>query len=188
MLTRQPKRPLHILDHSGKILKNISPLNNSNFVHPRFVDETTIIVTERLANATMQMARIDLSTNEREVLIPSTSALLGYPYVYEGFIYFVSSVTGMDDIYSISLTDKKIFQLVSGHTGKYYPSVYKDSLVWSAFTSNGLKTEMNEFANTTDTTEKNLLEGSYLTVPGSGRNILFKFVDRCVKKISGKPV
>ena len=145
---------VHILDHSGKILQRISTVNNSNFVHPRFVDENTIIVAERLGNATMQMTRIDLSTNERDVLIPSTSALIGYPYVYEGFIYFISSVSGVDDIYSMHLADKKIFQLVSGRTGKYYPSVYKDSLVWSAFTSNGLKTEMKEFANTTDTTGK----------------------------------
>ena len=132
------KTTLHLLSISGKILKTIQPLNHSNFIHPRFIDANSIVVTERLPNATMQMSRIDLSTGSREILIPSTPALIGYPFPYNGSVYFISSVAGMDDIYSLRLSDKKIFQLVSGVTGKYYPSVYKDSLLWSAFTSNGL--------------------------------------------------
>ncbi len=132
------KTELHVLDQSGKILKVLQPLTNANFVHPRFVDENTIVVTERLSSAIIQMSRIDLLTGRREILISPTSALIGYPYFNNGTVYFVSSVAGMDDIYSIRLSDKKIFQIVSGVTGKYYPAVYKDSLVWSSFTSNGL--------------------------------------------------
>src|SRR5215203_543873 len=106
------KTTLHVLDNSGKILRTIPSPDNSNFVHPRFIDDSTIVVTERLPNATMQLSRISLSTGNREVLIPSTPALIGYPFVHEGSVYFVSSVTGIDDIYSMRLSDKKIFQLV----------------------------------------------------------------------------
>jgi hypothetical protein len=129
---------LHVLNRSGKIEKILKPSANANFVHPRFIDENTIVVTERLSTATMQMSKINLVTGNREILIPSTSALIGYPYYNSGSVYFVSSVAGTDDIYSIRLSDKKTFQIVSGVTGKYYPSLYKDSLIWSAFTSNGL--------------------------------------------------
>jgi hypothetical protein len=87
----------------------------------------------------MQMITIDLTTGNREILIPSTSALLGYPFPYKGFIYFVSSVAGVDDIYALRISDKKVFEVISGVTGKYYPSVYNDSLVWSSFTSSGLQ-------------------------------------------------
>ncbi|MGZ3950241.1 MAG: hypothetical protein ACXVBZ_02545 [Flavisolibacter sp.] len=135
---------LRVLDRSGKVLQNIQSLNHSRFVHPRFIDENNIVVTERLINATMQMTRIDLATGSREVLIAPTSALIGYPFVSNGSVYFVSSVAGTDDIYSINLSDKKIFQLESGETGKYYPSVYRDTLVWSAFTSNGLLMQMKK--------------------------------------------
>jgi hypothetical protein len=139
---------LQLLDNSGKILETIQPVGHSNFIHPRFIDENTIVVTERLPGATMQMSRIDLSTGSKEILIPSTSALIGYPFPYNGYIYFVSSVAGMDDIYSLRLSDKKIFQNVSGVTGKYYPSVYKDSLLWSAFTSNGLMIQKKQLDTT----------------------------------------
>ncbi|HEY6956433.1 MAG TPA: hypothetical protein VI385_14385, partial [Flavisolibacter sp.] len=45
-------------------------------------------------------------------------------------------------------------QLASGETGKYYPSVYKDSLVWSAFTSNGLLMQTEKLpANTNVVTD-----------------------------------
>jgi hypothetical protein len=141
------KTSLHVLDVSGKILQTIQPPNRTNFAHPRFIDDNTIVVTERLPNATMQMSRIDLLNGSREILIPSTSALLGYPFYSNGSVYFVSSVAGMDDIYALQLSDKKVFQLASGTTGKYYPSVYKDRLLWSAFTSNGLKIQ-KEILNT----------------------------------------
>jgi hypothetical protein len=138
---------LQLLDDAGKILKIIQPENHSQFVHPRFIDENSIVVTERLPNATMQMSKIDLSSGSKEILIPSTSALIGYPYPHNGYVYFVSSASGMDDIYSLRLSDKKIFQNVAGVTGKYYPSAYKDSLLWSAFTSNGLMIQRKQLDN-----------------------------------------
>jgi len=130
---------LHLLDMSGKVKRILPAVHHSWYNQPRFVDDSTIVVIERLPNATMQMSLIDLSTEERNVLIPSTPALLGNPFPYRGFIYFVSSVAGIDDIYALRLSDKKVFLAEAGVTGKYYPSVYKDSLVWSAFTSNGLQ-------------------------------------------------
>ncbi len=130
---------LHLLDTRGRILKRISSPDHSYFNEPRFIDENNIVVMERLPNSTMQMGRIDLTTGNREVLIPSTFALLGHPFYYNGSIYFVSSVTGNDDIYSLRLSDKKIMRLASGITGEYYPSAYNDTLVWSSFTSNGLR-------------------------------------------------
>lgn len=130
---------LHLLNTKGRIVKRIFSSDHSYFNEPRFIDENNIVVMERLPNSTMQMSRIDLTTGNREVLIPSTFALLGHPFFYNGSIYFVSSVTGNDAIYSLRLSDKKIMRLASGITGEYYPSVYKDSLVWSSFASNGLQ-------------------------------------------------
>ncbi|HWJ30148.1 MAG TPA: hypothetical protein VNS32_26665, partial [Flavisolibacter sp.] len=137
---------LHLLDADGKLLKVIPAMNHAYFNQPRFIDENTIVVMERLTNSTMQMSRIDLISGNSEVLIPSTSALLGYPFPYNGLIYFVSSVAGVDNIYALRVSDKKIFELEQGAIGNYYPSVYKDSLVWSAFTSNGLQLNKKSLA------------------------------------------
>lgn len=135
---------LQVLDKEGHILKRIRPVEDVYFNQPRFVDENTVVVMERLPNSTMQMALINLVSDQREVLIPSTSALMGYPFARDGFIYFVSSLDGSDDIYSLRLSDRKVFQLVTGNSGKYYPSVFGDTLVWSSFTSSGLRIEQSE--------------------------------------------
>lgn len=129
---------LELMDSKGKIKKTIQPNHHINFLQPKFLDENTIVVAERLPGSTMQLSTIDVTTGKKEVLIPSTFALIGEMFPFKGSVYFVSSVEGNNDIYSIRLSDKKIFKLTSGITGKYYPSVFNDSLTWSEFTSNGL--------------------------------------------------
>ena len=143
LVDKTTETSLQLMDISGKIIKTINPVNHSNFVHPRFIDENNIVVAERLPNATMQLSTIELSTGKKTILIPSTSALIGYPVPYKGSIYFVSSVAGNDDIYSLRLSDRKISKVTSGETGKYYPSVYNDSLTYSEFTSNGFLLRQN---------------------------------------------
>jgi hypothetical protein len=129
---------LQLLDTAGTLLKTVRAAH-SNFVHPRFIDENTIVVAERLPNSMMQLSLMDLNTGKKDQLIPPTPALIGYPFFYEGAVYFVSSVSGNDEIYSIRLSDKKCFSLPSAMAGgRYYPSVYGDSLTWSVFSSNGL--------------------------------------------------
>ena len=129
---------LKLMDSNGKIIKTIQPDHHINFIQPKFIDENTIVVAERLPGSTMQLSTIDVTTGKREILIPSTFALIGEMVPFKGSVYFVSSAAGNNDIYSIRLSDKKIFKLTSGITGKYYPGVFNDSLTWSEFTSNGL--------------------------------------------------
>lgn len=129
---------LEVMDMEGKVLKVIRPVNHYNFLQPKFIDENTIVVAERLPGSMMQLSIIDVTTEKKEVVIPSTPALIGEMYPYKNSVYFVSSLTGNDDIYSIRLSDRKVFKLTSGATGKYYPGVFNDSLTFSEFTSNGL--------------------------------------------------
>lgn len=143
---------LNVMNTEGQVIKIIKPSGHSNFVQPKFIDESTIVVAERLPNSTMQLSRIDLNTDGKEILIPTTFALIGEMYPYKGSVYFVSSVAGNDDIYSIHLSDKKLFRHTSGSGGKYYPSVYNDSLTWSVFTGNGLllKTKTKSIQQSTE--------------------------------------
>lgn len=143
---------LQLLDLSGNSIKTIRPAGHANFLQPRFVDENSVVVVERLPNSTMQLSRVDLSTEKKEILIPSTPALIGYPFPYKDFVYFISSATGNDEVYMLQLSDKKIFRVTSGGPGKYYPSVYKDSLIWSAFTSNGLRIQKKAVSTDTGNT------------------------------------
>lgn len=175
------KTTLQLMDNSGRILKTIQPTNHAQFVHPGFIDENAIVVTERLPDATMQMSRIDLSNGKKEILIPSTSALIGYPYPHDGYIYFVSSVAGMDDIYSLRLSDKKIFQNASGLTGKYYPSVYRDSLLWSAFTSNGLRIQSKQLERSAKELDPDLWKEVALPYPVANSETIFNAINNLTR-------
>ncbi|HYH16705.1 MAG TPA: hypothetical protein VD794_15850, partial [Flavisolibacter sp.] len=129
---------LHLLDRQGKVLNVIQAPQASFFLHPKFLDNNRIVVGVRWPDASMSLEILQLSTKEFETLIPRTHATIGFPYVSNGNIYFTASLAGNDNVYAINLKDKKVFQLTNSQTGLYFPSVTNDTLLYSAFTSNGL--------------------------------------------------
>lgn len=128
---------LHLLSRQGALVKSIPAPGQALFVHPRFLDNGTVVVAVRWPNATMSLEQIDLQSGKFTTLLTPTKATIGFPTVYNGTVYFVSSLAANDDLYALRLKDRKLVKLTSGQTGRYFPSVYKDTLTWSAFTSNG---------------------------------------------------
>jgi len=128
---------LHLLDREGSIIKKIAAAPNALFVQPRFIDTNNIAVGFRSSDALLSWQQINLVTGAVAELIPPNTATIGYPFVHEGKLYFTSSASGSDDLYSLGLKDKKLVQLSTGGTGRYFPAAAGDSLYWSDFTSNG---------------------------------------------------
>jgi hypothetical protein len=138
-VTDSTKSELHYLDSNGRLLQNIKAPKSTFFIQPKFIDNTSIVVGLRWPDATLSMERINLQTSNREVLIARSSATMGFPFIHNESVYFVSSFFGNDDIFQLRLSDKKLFQITSGQTGNYFPAVYSDSLTWAQFTSNGYR-------------------------------------------------
>ncbi|MEJ7912315.1 MAG: hypothetical protein WKF70_04115, partial [Chitinophagaceae bacterium] len=128
---------LHVLDREGAVLKKIAAARNGLFVQPRFIDTNKVAVGFRSSDALLSWQQINLVTGAVSELIPPTTATIGYPYVYEGKLYFTSSSSGSDDLYSLGLMNKQLVQLTTGGTGRYFPAAAGDSLYWSDFNSNG---------------------------------------------------
>ena len=128
---------LHLLTKEGAVLQNIEAPVGAVFVHPRFIDAQTIVVAVRWPNASMTLEQVDITSGSRTQLLSPTRATLGFPYVFNDKVYFTSSLSGNDDLYTLQLKDKKVIKLTSGQTGHYFPSVFGDSITWSRFTSNG---------------------------------------------------
>lgn len=190
---------LHIIDiETGNILKKCNTQQGAFYIQPRFVNDESIIVFERQPNATMVLTRMNISDGKIERLIHPVTATMGFPFVYGNNVYFTGSFAGNDDVYTMNLKDKKIYTVSSGQAGRYFPSVYKDSLVWSQFTSNGLhiktsdltklpKAEMNQmvmqepalpFAIANSADEINILETgnrAFTDVPYKKSSGLFNF-------------
>jgi hypothetical protein len=130
---------LQVLDMDGLITQRVKAKENAFFFQPRFVDESRVAVVERLPNSSIQLSLIDLSSGREQLLTPPVYATIGYPHVYKDTVYFVSSIGGNDDLYFVTLKDKRIYQLTPGISGRYFPSIYKDSVTFSRFTSYGLE-------------------------------------------------
>ncbi|HEX8315346.1 MAG TPA: hypothetical protein VF609_10145, partial [Flavisolibacter sp.] len=101
-------------------------------------------VAIRQANSTMSLHTGSVTSGQLQVVLGPVVASLGYPFVSDNKLYFVSSQSGNDDIYVADLPKRRtpvasLRQLTFGQTGNYYPSVLNDSLVWSQFTSNGYR-------------------------------------------------
>ncbi len=144
--TDSAENELHLLSSDGSLLKKIAPPAAGDlFVHPRFVNGQSVVAAVRHANGSMslQLINLDGERTQTKTLVNPTFALIGYPFVDKNTVYFVSSLSGNDDIYSLQLGGvapaDKLLQHTAGVTGHYYPSVYRDSLLFSTFTSNGLR-------------------------------------------------
>ena len=143
------KCELHLLNRDGSFLRKIKPPKEGDlFVHPKFANDNSVVVGIRHLNSTMSLQRLALagdksSADKFEALVQPNAATLGYPFIANEKLYFVSSSSGNDDIYVVDLNNRipvtKFTQLTTGVTGNYYPSVYKDTLVWTNFTSNGFR-------------------------------------------------
>lgn len=129
---------IHLLDADGVVQKKWSAANHGYFLHTRFVDESTVVYAERLANSTMSLNMLNIETGAQQVVIGPTEATVGHPYVQDGKIYFNASLKGRDEIYIYHLDDKSVQQLSIGGNGQYYPAFANGKLAWSAFTTSGM--------------------------------------------------
>lgn len=146
--TDSAENELRLLNREGVVLKTIQPAKKGElYVHPRFVTPQSVVVAVRHPDATMSLQRISLNdeskTGKAERLLPPSAATVGYPFVAGSKLYFVSSASGNDEIYSIDLDAQlpvtNLQQLTSDITGNYFPAVFNDSLWYSHFTSNGFR-------------------------------------------------
>jgi hypothetical protein len=108
------------------------------FIHPRFVDQENIVVGVRDPAARISFRMLHLPSGKWQDILPPSYYTTGLPFVDGKRIYFVSNITGNDEIYVFSLENRKIHQLTQDQTGNYFPSASGDSIVWSHFTTNGI--------------------------------------------------
>lgn len=149
---------LHILDaFNGKLLQRIRPEHNLYLTHPRFVDKDRIVVGTRTPDSRMALQLFNLRSGLWEQLTPFTTHTVGFPFVTNDTIYFTANFHSGDDLYFMRLADKKIFQLTNSFTGNYYPSEFRNTLVWSHFTANGYAIEKKDL-NAMPVSEVNLTE------------------------------
>jgi len=163
-VTDSIKTELHQIDRQGTITRVVKAPAHTFFMQPRFIDSSSVVVVVRWPDAKVSLEQIDLATGQFKNLTPRTNATVGNPYIRANTVYFTSSLTGNDEVYSLSLKDRQVQQLTSGQSGKYFITALHDTLLYSRFTSNGFRYEHVDLQNITPS-EVNLMMWGESTLP-----------------------
>ncbi len=131
---------LHILSTTdGKLIKALPNENAYVFTDPKFIDNDHLVSAIRMANGQMALGRITIETGFIDWLTQPGYAVLGYPQVTNGKVYFTASYQGNDDLYEVSLDEKEIRSITQGGGGYYFVNVKGDTAVFSQFTAEGYR-------------------------------------------------
>lgn len=132
------KSVLHIMKaENGEVVNEIKSADISLFTDPKFIDQNTLICIVRLTDGRSALAIANIETGSIERLTPPTYSVVGYPCVNNGNVYFTAAYRGNDDLYSLRLSDKKMFRVTNAPLGNYFVNAAHGKITWSNFTAEG---------------------------------------------------
>jgi len=132
---------LVVLDAAtGAELKRFANPENEFIQTPHWSTEgsqVTYTKTHRLRGKAV--AVMDAETGTEETVVPYGPENVYYPVSDGKHVYFVSPLSGIDNIYTVDISTKKIFQVTSRMSGAYYPSLSPDGkkLAFNDVTADG---------------------------------------------------
>lgn len=126
---------------TGELLQQVPNPNNYFFTQTKYVDAGSAVSAVRSPKGEMALIKINFADGSTEQLTPFSYALLGYPFVRDGMVYF-SMTDGkgrpVDRVFVLSLATKVIYRLTDNINGVYQPAVNsKNELIFSAVTADG---------------------------------------------------
>ena len=129
---------LIILDAiSGKVLNQFSASKQEYFMSPRWENENSIIMILLNKNG-KHLVRIDVDTNNQEILFSSGSHDMSRPTPGERYIYFNGAFSGIDNLFAFDKETDKIYQVTSSRFGAKDALIDADiQLYYSDYTSDG---------------------------------------------------
>lgn len=122
---------------NGAAIKKIKNNKVVYFSTPKIVDSNTVITVLRNKNATTQIAKINLTTEEIENITEPSKTIIGTIDAKEDKVYFTASQQLKDELYYYDLKTKQLFTTHTKGVGSYFLSTDFNKLSWSRFTARG---------------------------------------------------
>jgi hypothetical protein len=122
---------------TGKLKDRIKTTDNQYFFTPCWDDKGEKLFVVCLSKEGKYLAWVDFNTRQFHRLTDNTFANIKNPTYSNGLIIFSSDFTGVDNLYSIDLTGKKISGITSVKYGADYPTISGKKLLFSNYTSSG---------------------------------------------------
>jgi len=124
----------------GKLLHRFQTENNNYFFSPDWLNEKEIVVIVLLPEG-KRLAKIDLETNQFELLLDEDFGELKNLRVVNNNIYFVGSISGKNSLYKLNLNDKSVSLVYEPRFGIESPAFSPDgkNIVLSDYTADGFR-------------------------------------------------
>ena len=137
--TTEYQNSLVILDAStGNMLRTVPAPGNVFLQKPQWSDDCNLVTIIYLSEEGEGIMKYNYLTGFWETLIPAKSDDLQSSFLRNDTLFWVSSSSGIDNIY-IMTPEKKIEMVTSSRFGAYDLNLYNKSLLFSDYTSDGYK-------------------------------------------------
>ncbi len=109
---------------NGKVIKEIPNLKNDFLSYPKWGNNDNELIFIAKRNSKLAIMKYNLTTNNTTQLTNWTAHTIGSIDVVDDMVYFSSSYSGIDNIYSVNTSGDKIIKKISSvKIGAYEPSI-----------------------------------------------------------------
>lgn len=124
---------------NGELVHRIQTGDNNYFFSPEWMNQHEILAVI-LTDKGKRLARFDLETGEHEILIKEDMGDLKHLQSNEQKVFFVSSYSGKNALYSFDFSSKEINQLYEPRFGVAHPAIAPDGeIILSDYTASGFQ-------------------------------------------------
>lgn len=134
---------------TGQLLKILPNPKNHFLSFPKWAENDTDIIYLAKQHSQLAIFKYNLIDNQTTQLTNWTHHTIADLYIKNKTIYFTASFSGIDNIYSLGLSENsKIIQLTSVKIGSFFPSLSSDNqtLIFSEFTDMGYELSSQDLA------------------------------------------
>ncbi len=132
---------LVVLDYNtGQVLKTLDNPLNELISMPRWSNDGKSIVFVSRGSDGKSIALYDYQSGSKTLLYQAGDENVGYPVIFDDYLYYNSPYSGIDNIYAMHLGSKERFQVTSSKYGAYNPALSSDGkiLYYNEQTKDGL--------------------------------------------------
>jgi hypothetical protein len=127
--TTDYKNRIVIIDaYAGKEISSFEAPEGSLYVTPIWTNNEEIVVSE-VRNGAKRIKEINVKSKNEAVLLDFTHEQISYAMRYGQYLYYVSGVSGIDNIYARDTNSGLDYQVTSSKYGAYNPVISADGTV-----------------------------------------------------------
>lgn len=104
-------------------------------------DDDKEIILSKISENGSSIGILNLNTKRYEDLTAIDNTVKTHPLKYKNYLIYVSTYSGIENINSVNIDTKEIYQVVSSRFGVNYPEVFNDNLYFSQYSIDGYNIE-----------------------------------------------